>query len=293
MFKITHKQIIAQDIKRIDIAAPIIAATVLPGQFVMVTPDASSHAMPMTVVDNDERKGTVSLIVHEVGASSRALGALSIGQGVSQCVGPMGRPADIRRYGTVICVATGIGAAQVLPVCRALKKQGNRVIGIIGAKSKKVLMLEAQMRVVCDEIFITTNDGSYERRGLASGLLQELLPKYKAQAVYAIGSVEMMQEASRLAKAAGIPVHVMLNAYMINGLGICGSCRVKVGEAFRLACVDGPFFDGTAVDFDDVNRRDQAMKVKTWDKQNLPSNRGNAGLTALWKPWLGMGKNKT
>jgi len=293
MFNIVQKQLIAQDIKRIDISAPEIAAKTSAGQFVMLTPSAQNHAVPLTIVDVDERKGVISLIVHEVGKATRALGGISIGQSVAGIVGPLGRPAMIGQYGLVICVATGIGAAQILPVCRALKKKGNKVIGVIGAKSKKVLMLESQMRVVCDEIFITTNDGSYERKGLATQVLRELLDKYKVHAVYAIGSVEMMRDASAMAAAKGIPVRVTLSPYMVNGLGICGSCRVRVGGGLRLACVEGPEFDGTAVDFEDAVKRDQAMKERPCDSQSRPASLQRGGLRTLMKPFWGLTKNKT
>ena len=291
MFTIVHKQIIAQNIKRIDIAAPSIAAKTAPGQFVMVTPGAQDHAVPLTVVEADGRKGVVSLIVHEIGAATRALGAASIGDPVNAIIGPLGRPAVIEKYGVVICVATGIGAAQILPICRALKKKANKVIGIIGAKSKRELMLEAQMRVVCDEIFITTNDGSYERKGLATQLLRELLDKYKVDAVYAIGSVDMMQAASTMAGEKHIPVRVTLSPYMANGLGLCGSCRVRVGGEFRLACTDGPEFDGHEVDFGDLNKRDQA-KEKSWGNQSRLASPKNAGFITAVKSFWGLPKNK-
>ncbi len=293
MFKIVQKQILAQNIKRIDISAPAIAAKVLPGQFVMVTPTSAVHAIPMAVVEADERRGNISLIVHEVGAATGALGALSIGEGVYQMLGPLGRPSVIDKYGLVICVATGIGAAQILPICRALKKKGNKIIGIVGAKSKKVLLLESQMRVVCDEIFITTNDGSYERRGLATQVLQELLNKYKVDAVYAIGSVEMMQAASEMAGHQGIPIRVTLSPYMANGLGMCGSCRVRIAGQTRLACVEGPEFDGYEVDFEDLNKRDQALKEKTWDSPSPPVRPKSAGLGTFMKSFWGSPKSKT
>jgi ferredoxin/flavodoxin---NADP+ reductase len=293
MYKVTQKQIIAENIKRIDIAAPDIVAKNFPGQFVMVTPLAESRAIPMAIVDADERKGVISFIVHEVGASTRSLGAMSIGQSVAKIVGPLGRPAVLDKYGLVICVATGIGAAQILPICRALKKKGNKVIGIIGAKSKKVLMLEAQMRVVCDELFITTNDGSYERRGLATQLVEELLEKYKVNAIYAIGSVEMMQAASRMAQQRNIPIRVTLNPYMTNGLGICGSCRVSVGNKIQLACTDGPEFNGYDVDFAYLQKRDEAMKENAWDSQNRPASPRSNALTTFVKSFWGLAKNKT
>lgn len=271
MYKVIHKQVIAPDIKKIDVAAPLIAARALPGQFVMVTTAPGEHNIPMTIIDNDERRSCVSLLVHEVGAGTRKLGALSIGEDIHQMVGPLGRPSEMDKYGLVICVATGVGAAQILPVCRGLKKKGNKVIGIIGAKSKRSLMLESQMRVVCDEIFITTNDGSYERKGLATGLLKELLNKYTVNRVYAIGSVDMMQTAGQLTKEKNISLRVTVNPYMVNGLGTCGSCRVRVDGEFRLACIDGPEFDGHKVDYKDLSQRMNAGELRTWQP---PSPKG-------------------
>ena len=283
MYKIIHKQLIAQDIKKIDIAAPLIASRALPGQFVMVTPVLGEHNIPMTIIDSDERRSVISLLVHEVGSSTRKLGDLSIGESIYQMVGPLGKAAQMDKYGLVIAVATGIGAAQILPICRGLKKKGNKVIGIIGAKSKKMLMLESQMRVVCDEIFITTNDGSYERKGLATGLLKELLNKYNVQRVYAIGSVEMMQAATKMTKEKNIPLRVTLSPYMVNGLGLCGSCRVKVGEGFSLACTDGPEFDGHQVDYQDLSQRMNVLETRTWEDQTLPVSQKRPGFKTFAK----------
>ena len=290
MYKIIHKQLSAQDIKKIDISAPLIASKALPGQFVMVTPVLGEHNFPMTIIDSDERRSMISLLVHEVGSASRKLGDLSIGESIYQLVGPLGRAAQMDKYGLVICVATGVGAAQILPVCRGLKKKGNKVIGIIGAKSKKVLMLESQMRVVCDEIFITTNDGSYERKGLATGLLKELLNKYTVHKVYAIGSVEMMQAAAQMTKEKNIPLRVTVNPYMVNGLGLCGSCRVKIDGAFRLACVDGPEFDGHLVDYQDLSQRMNALEPRVWENQVPLISLKRPGFAGLMKSLWGSTK---
>ncbi len=283
MHTITHKQVIAQDIKKIDMTAPAIASRALPGQFVMVTPVLGEHQVPLTIIDKDERRSVISLLVHEVGPATKALGALAIGDQVHQLVGPLGRAAQLDKYGLVICVATGIGAAQMLPICRGLKKKGNKVIGIIGAKSKKVLMLESQMRVVCDEIFITTNDGSYERKGLATGVLKELLHKYNVQRVYAIGSVDMMQAASQMALEKNIPIRVTLNPYMVNGLGLCASCRVRINGQWQLACVDGPEFDGHKVDYQDLAKRTNARESKAWENQGRTSFSRRPGFAGLVK----------
>jgi len=290
MYKIIYKQVIAQDIKKIDITAPSIAARALPGQFVMVTPVLGEHNVPMTIVDHDEKRSIITLLVHEVGSATRKLGDLSIGDNVYQVVGPLGRSAQMDKYGLVICVATGIGAAQILPICRGLKKKGNKVIGIIGAKSKKVLMLESQMRVVCDEVFITTNDGSYERRGLATGLLKELLNKYTVHRVYAIGSVEMMQTAAQMTKEKNIPIRVTLNPYMVNGLGMCGSCRVMINGQPQLACVDGPEFDGHQVDYQDLSQRMNTMERHSWENQTHPISQKRPGFAGLMKSLWGTTK---
>ena len=289
MYTIIHKQIIAQDIKKIDIVAPAIVGRCLPGQFVMVTPMAGEQNIPMTIVESDERRGVVSLIVHETSAPTRQLGDISIGEAPFQMVGPLGRGAQIDKYGLVVCVATGIGAAQILPICRGLKKKGNKVIGIIGAKSKKVLMLEAQMRVVCDEIFIATNDGSYERKGLATQLLKELLNKYTVHRVYAIGSVDMMQAASQMTIEKGIPLRATVSPPMINGLGLCGSCRVKIDGQYRLACVDGPEFDGHLVDYQDLSQRMNAWE-SAWRDQRHPISPKKPGLATFVKSLWGLAK---
>ena len=291
MFKVVHKQVLVQDIKRLDFHAPAIAAQALPGQFVMLTPDGAHHAIPLTIADADERKGNISLIVHEVGASTRAMGSLGIGDAPQSIVGPLGQPALVEKYGLVAAVATGIGAAQILPLCRALKKKGNKVIGIVGAKSKKVLMLEAQMRVVCDEIFITTNDGSYERKGLATQVLGEILNKSNVHCVYAAGGVDMMRASVAMAAAKNIPVHVTLSPFMATGMGTCGSCRVRVGDEFKLACVDGPHFDGHQVDFDDLEKRMNALKEDGWQLPR-PSSPRTGGLTTFVKSLWVSPKNK-
>jgi len=284
MFKIINKQLLNQDIKRIDIAAPEIAQKFLPGQFVMVTPFAGSHPIPLSIVDADERKGTISLIIYEVGATTRQLGSISINQEIYLIQGPLGLPAHVDKCGLVVCVATGIGAAQILPICRALKKAGNKIIGIVGAKTKRAMMLEAQMRIVCDEIYITTNDGSYERRGLATQLLRSLLEKQTVNRVYAIGSVEMMQAASEMAKEKNIEIFVTVNPVMLEANGLCGSCRVQVGGQMRLACIDGPHFNGREVDFEYLSVRMDAFKeTDEWGNLKAPGSPKSGELKILPK----------
>jgi len=282
MFEIINKQILAIDVKRLDIAAQHIARKIQPGQFVSVCPEEGDESIPLTVVDHDMNKGIISFIFKEVGATTKKLGALAIKEPVFSILGPLGTPSLINKNGMVVCIATGVGIAQMLPICRALKKKGNKVVGIIGAKTKKDLMLESQMRITCDKINITTQDGSYERRGLATDAFKELIHKPKVQLVYAIGSVEMMRSVCSLTKPKEIPTLVHLNPVMVDCMGMCGSCRVKVGGKTVLACIEGPEFDGHKVDFDYLDIRMKAFEeFNEWDNQKLQPNHMEAASKTL------------
>jgi ferredoxin--NADP+ reductase len=273
MFKIINKQLLNQNIKRLDISAPEIAKKFLPGQYVLVAPTAQDHPIPLTIVETDERKGSISLIIHEVGHMTQQIGIMSIHQDIHLIQGPLGIPASVQKYGCVVCVARGIGAAQMLPICRALKKAGNKVIGIIGAKTKRALMLESQMRIVCDEIYITTNDGSYERRGLASEFLRTFLEKQAVDCVYAAGSVDMMEAAALMAKERNIPIFVTLNPVILDAVGLSGACRVRVDGKICLASIDGPHFNGHLVDFQYLRMRMDAYKENDeWGNLQQPNN---------------------
>ncbi len=259
MFKIINKQILAPDVKRVDILAPSIAQRIQTGQFVSVCPQEADERIPLSVIEADKEKGIISLIFQEVGYTTTKLGALLINESIFSILGPLGRPATIENKGTVVCIATGIGTAQLLPICRALKKAGNKVIGMIGAKTKRMIMLEAQMRLSCQKIFITTNDGSYERKGLATDVLKEFIDRQEVGLVYAIGSADMMQAVCLLTRPKNIKTFVCVNPIMVDCMGMCGSCRVKVGGRVVLACLDGPEFDGHKVDFDFLNIRMNAF----------------------------------
>ena len=264
MFKILNKQILATNIKRLDIFAPPIARKVQAGQFVRVAPEEGDETIPLTVVDWDASRGTISLIIQEVGPTTLKLGTLAIQDSIFSVLGPLGIPAKIDKLipsgnnpetvsvlgsdrrksenqGTVVCIATGIGTAQMLPIARAFKRAGNRVIGIIGARTKKTLMLESQFRICCNSIFITTDDGSYERQGYVTDALSQLMKKQEINLAYAIGSAEMMRAVSELSGTRQIPTHVQLNPTMVDCMGMCGSCRVKVGRQIVLGLKS---FDG-------------------------------------------------
>lgn len=271
MYKITNKLILADGIKRLDIHAPVIAARVRPGQFVVVTPDRRSERIPLTVADRDVRRGLITLIIQETGETTRRLGGIPIGEEIFSILGPLGTPSRLVSQKMVICVATGIGAAQILPICRALKDQECKIIGVIGARTKKKLMLEAQMRLACHKIYIATEDGTYERRGRATDLVRELLNRETVDMVYAAGSLEMMQAVSEMTLPQKISTRVGLNPMMLDGMGTCGSCRVKVGAREMLACIEGPEFDGHEVDFEYLNVRMNAL-----NRENVwPSSPGS------------------
>lgn len=260
MFPIANKQILAKDIKRLDVSAEAIARKARPGQFVMAVTEEGGEWIPLSIVEADPVRGLITLIVREVGPATRILGGLSINGEIPSLIGPLGRPLPVEKKGLVVCAASGIGAVQLLPVCRALKEAGNKVIGVIGARTRRQLVLEAQMRISCQKIFIATNDGSYERRGLASEIVKELLDKEPIKHIYTAGPADMMKSIVGMAQAKGIPAGVFVNPVMLCGNGVCGSCRVRVGRETVLACQDGPYFPGSEVDFDELKVRMSAYK---------------------------------
>ncbi len=259
-FRIVNKQVLAEGIKRIDITAPNIARKIQPGQFVSVCPEENDEHIPLAVTSADPARGYISLIFPELGHTTRKLGALPINESVFSILGPLGLPARVEKKGTVVCIATGIGIAQILPICRALRDKGNKVVGIIGAQSKRVLMLEPQMRLACNKILIATEDGSYEQRGLATDILEGFFDQNKVDLVYAIGAVDMMHTVCSMTEQRRIKTLVRLNPVMVDCMGMCGSCRVKVGGEMVLACVEGPEFDGHRVDFKDLHIRMNAYE---------------------------------
>lgn len=273
-FKIVNRQILSEEIRRLDISAPFIARRVKAGQFARVRPGEGYGYIPLAVVEADAGRGVISFIVQQTDPSTIKLGEMPIGGSLFSVLGPLGTAAKIEKKGTVFCVATGIGISRILPICRALKKAGNRVIGVIGANTKKRLLFEAQMRVVCDKIYVATDDGSYERRGLATDIFRQLIHKEECHGVYASGTVEMMQTVSALTKEKGIETFVIVNPVMVDCVGMCASCRIKVDGKIVFACVEGPTFDAHRVDFDVLRMRLNAFEEpNTWDSPKLPSSR--------------------
>lgn len=260
MFKILNKQILAKDVKRLDIKAPLIASRIAPGQFVMIITVEGGEWIPMPVAEAEPLRGQITVIVQQDTPATIQLGNLTIGEEIFSILGPLGQPALISKIGVVVCLATGVGTARILPICKALKKAGNKVIGIIGAKTKTSLTLEPQMRISCSRLLITTEDGSYERRGLASEMLKDILASEVVREVYAVGSLEMMQAVCRLTKEKAVKTFVQLQPSISCGMGFCGSCRVRVGGEVVLACMQGPLFDGHSVNFEHYKTRRAAYR---------------------------------
>jgi ferredoxin--NADP+ reductase len=258
MNKIIAKGILADGVKKLVVQAPKIAENAQPGQFVMVIPEERGERIPLTIADFDRGRGTITLIFQEVGFSTKRLGTLKIGQQVYSILGPLGHPTEVENFGKVVCIGGGVGVAEVYPVSKALKQAGNKVVGIIGAKTKRMLILESQMLRVCNELHITTDDGSYGIKGFVSGCLEGILnqPGHgSVNLVYAIGPVPMMRKICDLTRPFGIKTIVSLNPVMVDGTGMCGSCRVRVGGKTLFGCVDGPEFDGHQVDFAELQTR--------------------------------------
>lgn len=262
MPRIINKEELNKDTVKILVDAPIIAQKAKAGQFVVIVIDEKGERIPLTLADWDKDKGTITLIFQKVGYTTKKLGSLNIADNIAHILGPLGHPTEIKAIGEVYCIAGGVGIAEVYPVSRAFKEAGNRVIGIIGARSKEMLILEDKMRDVCDELFITTDDGSYGRRGFVTDTLKELFSvieksthtKYP-QLVYAIGPVPMMRAVSEFTSGYHIKTIVSLNPIMVDATGMCGACRCTVGGKTAFGCVDGPDFDGHAIDFDELQKR--------------------------------------
>jgi len=256
MFKILKKQELAPKIKLMDVSAPEIARKAKPGQFVVLRVDDKGERFPLTLVDWSCEEGWIRLIFQEVGVSTIKLGSLSVGDSILDVVGPLGTPSEIMNYGLVAVVGGGVGTAPAYPIAKALKKSGNRIVSIIGARSAELLILENEMRAVSDELYISTDDGSKGHKGFVSDVLKMLIEKnYPFNLVYAVGPAIMMKVVASVTKPYGIKTVVSLNPIMVDATGMCGACRVTVGGKTKFVCVDGPEFDAHEVDFDELMKR--------------------------------------
>jgi len=245
------KQDLTPDIHLFKVAAPDIAKKGQPGQFVVVRIDERGERIPLTLAGWDEQEGSVTIVFMEVGTTTCRLALMEAGDDIADFVGPLGLPTHIEKFGTVVCVAGGVGVAPIVPIARGLKQKGNRIISIMGARSKNLLFWEDELRSVSDQLTVTTDDGSYGRKGVVTEPLKELLESNeKIDRVISIGPSIMMKFCAITTAPFGVKTIVSLNPIMVDGTGMWGCCRVAVGGETKFACVDGPDFDGHQVDWD-------------------------------------------
>ncbi len=275
MFRILHKEDLTPVLRLFVMEAPEIARKAQPGQFVIVRLDERGERIPLTIADYDREKGTITLVVQEVGASTKQMGRLQTGESILDLVGPLGRPSEIEHCGTVICVGGGVGIAPIYPIAHALHEVGNTVISIIGARSQNLLFWEEKMRAVSDELIVCTDDGSYGRYALVTAPLKEILESGRpVDLVFAIGPAIMMKFASKTTQPFGVRTIVSINSIMVDGTGMCGACRISVDGKTRFACVDGPDFDGHLVDWDLLLERqrqyleEEKLALEKWEREN-------------------------
>ena len=256
--EIVHKENLAPSITLFRIYTPVVADAVKAGQFVVVRTDDYAERVPLTVADKNTEEKTITLIVQVVGTATRKMDSLREGDAFLDVVGPLGVPTDIEKKGTVVCIGGGVGVAPVYPITRAFKEAGNRIISIIGARSKEMLILEKEMRALSDEFYIATDDGSAGHHGFVTDVLKKLLADgKKIDEVVAIGPGIMMKAVADITREPGIKTIVSLNSLMVDGTGMCGGCRITVGGETKFVCVDGPEFDGHQVDFDELMQRSE------------------------------------
>jgi NAD(P)H-flavin reductase len=256
MFRIVSRETLATKIHLFKIEAPAVAGKALAGQFVVVRIDERGERIPLTLADWDGKEGIVTLVFMEVGATTFRLALLKAGDFIADFVGPLGVPSDIDNFGTVVCVAGGVGAAPIAPIAEALKEKGNKIISILGARSKDLLFWEDKLGSVSNRLIVTTDDGTYGRKGVVTEPLKELLESgERVDRVIAIGPTVMMKFCALTTQPFRVKTVVSLNPIMVDGTGMCGCCRVSVGGLTKFACVDGPEFDGHQVDWDLLSAR--------------------------------------
>ena len=253
MYKIVAKRELVPNINLFEFSAKEVAAKTKPGQFVILRIDEDGERIPLTIAEANVREGTITVVCHEVGKSTKQLGNLKQGDCISDLLGPLGKPAEIREFGTVLCVGGGVMAAPLRFQVKAFHEAGNKLIGVVGARTEKDLIFEDGMREVCDDLYVATDDGTKGYEGL--DFLKKLLKERKIDRAVVMGPVVTMKTVSELTRPHGIPTIVNLIPIMVDGMGMCGACRVTVGGKTMFACVDGPDFDGHQVDFEELMTR--------------------------------------
>ena len=258
MSPILKKQRLTPDIAMFEIEAPRIAKRWKAGQFVIVRPRDDSERIPLTLVMSDAGRGSITLVVQAAGKTTKRMVAMEVGESLADMVGPLGEPASTHSGGTVLCAAGGVGVAEVLPVAGAFRKAGCRVIAMCGARTDKLRILDAQLREAADEVLWATDDGSAGFHGNVVQMMNQWPRPADLALVHVIGPIPMMRAAAEATRPWGVPTYASLNPIMIDGTGMCGGCRITVGDQVKFACVDGPEFDAHKVDFDELTRRNKA-----------------------------------
>jgi ferredoxin--NADP+ reductase len=268
VYKIIAKKSLAPNVKLMEFEAPLVAEKYKPGQFIILRIDEKGERIPLTVTHANSQKGSVTVIFQEIGKTTKQLGRLKEGEFIKNLIGPLGNPTEIKQYGVVVCIGGGAGIAPLYPEAEALKKVGNKIISIIGARTAELLILENEMRRVSDKLYITTDDGSRGHHGFVTDILKKLIEqKQLINMVIAIGPAIMMRAVANITKPFNIRTIVSLNPIMVDGTGMCGACRVSVAGKTMFTCVDGPEFDAHLVDFDELIAR-QRMYLPE-EKQSL------------------------
>lgn len=255
MFRIVDKERFSANVVRLEVEAPRIAASRRAGHFVIVIADAKGERIPLTIADSDPERGTITLVVQAVGESTRKICAMNPGDSLRDVVGPLGRATSIRGGGTVVCCGGGVGVAPLLPIIKAMKQAGCRVVSVLAARTRELVILEEQVREHSDEVIVMTDDGSYGRKGLVTDGVESVLQREEVDEVVTIGPAIMMKFVSLLTAKYGVPTVASLNTIMVDGTGMCGACRVTVDGKTRFVCIDGPEFDAHKVDFDEMIMR--------------------------------------
>ena len=262
MYKIVKIEILNPSVVLMDVYAPDIARSCESGQFIVLRIDEFGERIPLTIADYFPEEGTIRIVTQAVGYTSRKLMNMNQGDSFIDFIGPLGKESEIENYGTVLCICGGLGIAPMFPIARDLKKAGNKVITVMGARNKDLLIWEDVLKTVSDEVYVTTDDGSYGRKGLVTDVAKEILEREKVDKAWAIGPVIMMKFSSLLTEKYQVPTIVSMNPIMVDGTGMCGACRLEVGGKTKFACVDGPEFDAHEVNWDLSLRRMNIYKAK-------------------------------
>jgi ferredoxin--NADP+ reductase len=262
MNEILAKENLSENVVRLVINAPLIAKKRKAGHFVIIKIGVEGERIPLTISQADAIKGTITLIVQKVGVTSHKLTKMNVGDTITDIVGPLGRATHIEKVGTILCAGGGVGIAPLLPIVEAMHSAGNKVIAILAARSKDLILLEKEMRACSDEVIIMTDDGSYGQKGLVTNGMEEVIKREKINFAITIGPAIMMKFSSLVTKKYNIPTVASLNSIMVDGTGMCGACRVSVGGQTKFVCVDGPEFDAHEVDFDELLIRLGAYKTE-------------------------------